>query len=184
MNKIDAAILRIATRLSHMLQRSCGVTNYFVAKVGVGISVFGILPEIVDYFHPFLRSRTSTVLLCLDLVVLVRAVDRSLACSRADEHLWTHAAVKPMELLQYTQSSFWRLMWVTFAVLDITHTSIRTAISHLSIADIMANTFFSGGLTIFYYFIAVDPLPPGTNKLREWFHNLGKTRTLAPVRQQ
>jgi hypothetical protein len=163
---IDSAILVVCTRISHALQRAVGLTNYFIAKVGVGISALTLFADITNYFHQFLSDKSSLSYVMLLLFILYTLVYRSLACAKAEDYLWSGKVLKPSEILIF-KNRFVRLLWLVFLTCDVCLLPYR--LHKYPLIDIFDKSGFSIGLFIFYYFIAVDPLPPGTSKVKEFF---------------
>lgn len=175
---VDAAILGICTKFSHALQRAIGLTNYFIAKLGLAMSATDVVVEAINYFHPFLHSKTKWWLLVLYTMLLVEFYLRTLFLTKAEEHLWSGSCTKPQELKNLC-IWWWRVTWLFWLGLDL---SVYT-FSHLRgpywFLEFVCQTWFSGGLVIFYYFVAVDPLPPGKSWLRKWIENFRRQPELA-----
>jgi hypothetical protein len=53
---------------------------------------------------------------------------------------------------------------------------------HYPVIEAMYEIGWALGQVIFYYFVAVDPMPPGKNKLAEFVKNLFKV--LTPVKNE
>jgi hypothetical protein len=49
------------------------------------------------------------------------------------------------------------------------------------VLEVIARTFTWVGMAIFYYFIAVNPLPPGISKVRKLAESLMGTPKIAPA---
>ena len=116
LQKIDKVLLDLCTRLSHWCQRNIGITNFFFAKIGIGLVGVHLLVRIANYLHQFLRRPTGMITTFICCIILYTVYRRS---------------------------------------------------------EASAEIFFSTGFTIFYYFIAVQPLPPGKSRVRQWIEGLG-----------
>jgi hypothetical protein len=170
---LDQAIHNFCTSVSHRLQRTTGLTCYFIARVGVSLAALNVLASIVNYFFPFLPERTDLVLAVLSALLLWSCVNCSIACQRGDEA--TGSDAKPAELMPYMGTAFWRVLWVAWAIFGL------AAVHWLShaLASFVQDGAFSLGFALFYNFINVTPLPPGTSKLKEWIKGFFSTPELA-----
>jgi hypothetical protein len=178
MRELDSFLLARATRFSHAIQRTTGITNYFIAKVGVGIAAIGLLADIVNYFlHLILPSPTLWIVV-LDFLFLIDMIWRSLILSRADEHNWSSNRAKPAELLRFTESYLWRLFWFGAFIVDCFRIVGHRQSQYFGLI-VAQKAGLSLGLCIFGYFVAVDPLPPGMSKLRQWLSAFGQHQELA-----
>lgn len=180
-NKLDQAILNFCTKFSHKLQRATGITCYFLARIGVALTAISVIADAINYFHQFLPGKTILFSVAVDGMILLSCFLRSVACQRGEESIGE--STKPSELLLYMQTGLWRLVWVVFLVVDLftTATHVFGAKHQPFMGTFLQQVMFSLGLSLFYYFIAVDPLPPGTSKVREWLSNFG--RVLKPAYQ-
>src|SRR5271170_3934251 len=115
-DKTDAVIHDACTKFSHRLQRATGLTCYFVARIGVGISALSLIASIINYYFPFLPMPTTVFEVVLGSVVLVSFFLRSVACQKADDALGSN--VKPAQLLFYMTGPGWRLLWTGLMVID------------------------------------------------------------------
>lgn len=171
----DNKVLEVCTKSSHKLQKATGLTNYFVAKMGVGITSLSLTVDIVNFLHQFLPYKTPTSGLVLDGLCFLNMISNSIDCTKAEDRL---DDIKPSFLFRY-RNRYNRFLWWGFLIFD----SIRFYFSHqYNFLNFARTEFFSVGLLIFYYFIAVDPLPPGKSKIREWIESFEKV--LKPALQQ
>ena len=119
--KIDSGILAACTKFSHALQRMTGLTNYFVAKIGVALVAVSLLLEVLNQLHPFLRIRNSWVDLLFDALIFATLIDRSLQLTKAEDSLWAGKNTKPIGLMKYTTRPEWRLLWMVLLIVNIIH---------------------------------------------------------------
>lgn len=178
--KTDAVILAACTKVSHSLQRATGITNYFIAKIGIVLMAVVVMLDFPNYVFQFLRHKTLLSELCLDLILLIIAVYRSLQLTRAEEALSVGNNVKPAGLIDCTQSVFWRFMWLIWSIIDAIVVCL-TPHGRYWLLDVFDQMGFSVGVAIFYYFVAVNPLSPRKSKIRNWLEKLVRGRTLVPI---
>lgn len=176
---LDGYLMSKVTKFSHYLQRTLGITNYFVAKIGIALASLALSMGILDYFIPFLHSHTTKFSFFIKGLCIIDMIWRSFLCSKAEEAMY-ESDVKPAFLLRLSGNTFWRLCWIGFLAIDLAYFPGSWKKNHLP--DIVDENFFSLGLAIFYYFIAVNPLPPGKSKVREWINGL--FRVLRPASQR
>jgi hypothetical protein len=103
--KIDSLILAACTRFSHWLQRLTGLTNYFVAKIGVGCTAVSVMVEIANFVHGMFKNPTPLPIVIIDTVTLLGCIYRSLICTKAQDRLYESADTKPADLLVYMSNS-------------------------------------------------------------------------------
>ena len=162
---VDDALLRICTRFSHKLQRTVGLTNYFIAKIGVAMAALSLLAEILNYSYKFLRYyHIGTFALAIDGFLLLSMILRTLHLSEAENNL---DDIKPAALKGYTGSLGWRIFWLIALLVDWIAIA-RPPREPRFLLAVVVTTFFSNGMLIFYYFVEVNPLPPAKSKLKEW----------------
>ena len=177
---LDAAILIACTKFSHALQRTLGLTCYFVAKIGVALTAVSVMLDVINYFFPFLAFKTSAILLCVSGLMFMIMVGQSICLAKAEDRLWSGDGVKPAELMPYVRSGTWRVFLVHLFVLNILWFWTGPPF-HYWLCEFAERIFFPLGLVVFYYFVAVDPLPPGKSKIRSLIEKLGTIKTPVPV---
>lgn len=177
LKKVDSFLLSACTKFSHALQRATGITCYFIAKLGVAIVGICVLVQILNYISPFVGEKTSLLLFLVDFIIVADVYQRSRACTKAEEHVFSGQLTKPRYILQY-QITFFRILWLVIAIWD----AMTVLFDHRSFLHILYNDSFATGMVIFHYFIAVDPLPPGVSKVREFFRKLFHNPKLAAER--
>ena len=177
---IDCSILRYCTKFSHWTQRTFGITNYAIARLGCGSTAIGVAIDLSNYFNQFLDYRTSLFLVTADVCWLAVLVYRSFICTKAEEQTYSGARTKINEILTY--DSWWlRLYFLVFFALFVPIDILNTLTAKLHFLQFLRGFPFGTGLVIFYYFIAVDPLPPGQSKVKEFIKSLFKS--LKPVQE-
>jgi hypothetical protein len=172
---LDDKIHTICTSLSHKLQQFCGLTNYFIARVGVALTAISVIADVINYYHRFLPFASGIVGVVFDGLILISCISRSIACQRGDESVGNNT--KPAHVLFYTERPFWRVLWVALTIWD---TAIAVFSTNPLLAWLQLGTF-SLGCAVFYNFIIVTPMPPGTNKVREWLSSFGRQPQPVPV---
>jgi len=179
--KIDSILLAACTRFSHSLQRTTGLTNYFVAKIGVILVSVSMIVNATNYLSQFLYIKTSILTVCFDGGMLLLMVGRSLDIARAEDQLWSGRRTKPAELMKYIGLWPCRLLWIMFLSMDVWWFWFRFPLFRYQLLEFADGTFFTLGSAIFYYFIAVDPLPPGRSKIRALIEKFGMAQTPLPA---
>lgn len=180
--KIDSVIIAACTKFSHWLQQLTGITSYFLANVGNGLFAISLMLRVVNYFHQIFRLPTDTFDAFLSSFLLLNTLSQSFLCIKAQEHLLGNAETKPAALRSYQKKGISQLRIFWIILLAITLLSAPTAVGGpLWILDGMRYVFLPLGAVIFYCFIAVDPLPPGKSKVRQWVEKLAGAGRLVPA---
>jgi hypothetical protein len=168
------------TKFSHRLQWATGLTCYFVARVGSGFCAINVMASMINYYFRFLPDRTSGVLLVINSMLLVLLVRDTMLCQRAEDSI--SRGIKPAELVIYdlTHAPFFRVFWIVAAAFDLLVLLIRACTHPFHLfQSFLQNVAFSLGCALFYNFIVVNPMPPGTSKLREWVSRIFQAPKLA-----
>jgi hypothetical protein len=173
---IDDAMHAACTKFSHRLQQFCGLTNYFIARIGVGCTAISVIAGVINYYHQFLPMKSGIIEVVLGILILLSCVSRSIACQKGEDSVG--ANVKPAHVLFYTERPFWRVLWVGFSVMDFFFMFLH----HPWFLAWIQTGAFSFGCALFYNFIIVNPLPPGTSKIREFLNSFGRQPVPVPVR--
>ena len=178
---IDGRILAVCKKISHALQRGTGLTNFFVAKIGIAFTALNLLIGIGNYFLHFLRRPTPTIMICGPMMIcLLSAILRSIDLSRAENDL---LGVEKAQRHTLTSTPFWRLLWSGWSIIDAL-TFFLSPSYPSPLLEFCWQCLFSWGLTIFYYFVAVDPLPPAKSHIRGWMESLSVKTETAPARSK
>lgn len=168
--EIDDAIISYCTRISHRLQRATGLTNYFIAKIGLGIACLSLGYEILNYFHQFLFDKTPLWDMIVASFVLCDMVFRSLLLSRFED---SQSDVKPNFLMWEINRGYkWRIACLGVSILLFFTFMVGLGNKPNPLREFIAYNVFPVGCAIFWYFILVDPMPPGKSRIREWLDNL------------
>jgi hypothetical protein len=173
LKKIDSAILAGCTRFSHWLQRMTGLTNYFVANVGTGCAAIGMMLRIANYFHRMFDEPTTLFDTVIYGAMMFVAISTSLNCTRAQDDFLSGKITKPAELqMYYSLGNFVRLPFAALFLLQSFTLCLRLPQNPYWLLNIAGRTFPTLGFTTFFYFIVVDPLPPGRSKVRQLLERL------------
>jgi hypothetical protein len=180
---IDDKILAQCTKVAHAFQRYTGKTTYTLAKIGIYIAAIGVIMEVFNYFHKFLETETNAVDFVVNFILFLYLVWCSSLCIKAEDEAAISSDIKPRKLIGlglFYDSYVWRLYWVAAFLIFFTVSSFRLVyITSFKLVDAIDVVSFQFGFMLFYYFIVVNPLPPGTNRIREWITNLEKARCVS-----
>ena len=156
---VDTLLLRLCTKFSHALQRATGLTCYFVAKVGCGIVAISVVKI-------FLSDGSRHWVAAFFIFIWVTdMIYRTIQLGKIEDHFHSAATTKHA-FVKHSDSIIARIIWLLFFALDVI------------LRGDLGNKGLSFGLLVFYYFVAVDPMPPGKSKVREWIENLGRKQVL------
>lgn len=169
---VDHWILGRCTRFSHWLQRTVGLTNFFVAKVGVFLMSLGIVVDVANYWLPLISQKTSLGGLIFGVNMLFFSVFLVYLCNLNEERLYNGESLFDMTFRYPTRISYLLLFVLSIFRIEKSKT----------IFELLYYLSFSLGSSITVYFISVIPIPPGMNKLGEFVKNLKNSfRKLVPV---
>lgn len=159
--RFDAALLDLCTRFSHFLQRTVGLTNYFLARVGFFIYVLSLLANVSDYWFHFLKVSTPLPFMVLMVLILPGVYLAVWETYRIEEDLYRTGSVRLHGLLRIG-TFFGRIAWFVFTVI--------TALSfwRQNWTDFLVAIAWPFGMTIVYYFLSVTPLPPSVSGVRKF----------------
>jgi hypothetical protein len=181
--RIDEKLLAICTKISNVLQTWTGLTCYFVAKVGAGITAVRFVFKIADYWLPFLWEHSGVgnvvigVLILLVLTVDVRSISQA--------EVFRSAEIKPAclkALMNFGARIFWLAFLLVDGVLLFRFQAAKGFWGTFWLLNILDCIGFSVGMVIMYYFVAVNPLPPGRNRIRAFVDKLNAgSRSKEPI---
>lgn len=158
MRYIDVAVLAACTRASHALQRATGLTNFFVAKVGISLFSIGLIAQILAYWMPSDRRSDISDLIAA-LVMLGGAEYYRRHCEANESRLWRGDILLPPPFVFLVVFRLFSLSFLVtrFVVFDRPH-ALLTWLQNL----------FSLGYAMFVYFVAILPLPPGQSRVQQF----------------
>jgi hypothetical protein len=177
--RLDNFLIAKATSAAHRFQRLTGLTTYFIARIGVAISALSIIVEMLNYLYPFLSGKTSMGAMIIGFLCLLLAIQYSIVLGKAEESVGSN--VKPAILLPFiTRSYVWRIFWLWGLAFDLVVFFAHH--SRFVVLEFLWGPGYPLGLVIFFYFVKVDPLPPGKSKVREWIEGFTAVREQVPSR--
>ncbi len=154
---VDAWIVSKCAKFSHWLQRTVGLTSYFVVKVGIFLCVLSLMMTIINYWWQFLVVKTTLITVLFYSVYLFGYMHDIHLCNKNEELLQQG---KPLIKIQSTGLPI-RMLCILFSVYCVSY----SVISGYNVANFLAASLFPCGSVLVFYFLAVTPLPPGTSKL-------------------
>jgi hypothetical protein len=168
---IDEYLLARCARFSHWFQRLTGRTNFFIAKVGTMITGMSVLVSLINYWIPLSKLPTSFFHWVPSLFLLWVMAKESKNCAENEKRLYSDRALRQM----MPKNS----VWIRMAALYFTILLGVFMVRYHSFFEILR--YSTGiGVSVFFYFIAVTPLPPGHNKIGEFVKKLA-SRFRKPV---
>jgi hypothetical protein len=169
---IDFWLMIAATKISHRLQRATGLTCYFVARVGLAISVLSLVycaVIVVFMTFPFWGTffKLSTVLFFG--IICGQQWKRSHELIKAEERLYNSSQPTLSQFVRTPGPArvFWAIGTVFGVAFDVYFGLVDKTAPYL-----FQQCGFYIGMTIFSYFGSVVPLPPGKSKLRKWIDSM------------
>lgn len=159
--RVDAAVLRHCTRIAHAFQRLTGRTNYFLAKMGTAVCV---VSELFDLLDPKYRDAGNVL---MGGFILVSLIYQSVRCDRSERraNASSERTVDPEWGL--ARSPGWRLVMLWWALSQTGAAFLWAAGMAPKAVHPLDWCFYAAGNAAFYYFVAVDPLPPQRSKIRQ-----------------
>jgi hypothetical protein len=157
-----------------------GITNYFIANVGTVCAAVAMVLAITDYFVHIFSRQISLFFVVIYAILIIGMVWRSLQCMRAQESLLSGKTTRPAELMHYVmEKPGWRFSNILIFLLEVQMLWVVPPSRSYLVFEVIARTFLWLGLAVFYYFIAIDPMPPGTSKARKLVESFMGTPELA-----
>lgn len=167
LEKLDNFILAGCTKFSHWFQRLTGRTNYFLAKIGLILTVASISVSVISYVLPILPIKRPLWFVFLLGLIAIFEIGRMTKLDKAEKNAMSSAEqTKPFF---NNTGKVDRMIWFFLSGWSIIVTSTVTPISVFVIID---SCFFPVGLLIFHYFIEVNPLPPCKSKIKEFSESI------------
>lgn len=136
-----------------------------------------ILADVINYFRKYTSFTTTPLSLIIDSVCLLIMIGRSNEVQHIEDSVGSDT--KPAELAHYVSSSHWRLFWLLGLLWSLMLTPWHSDNLFL---ELLRFPGYSLGCFIFWCFIVVDPLPPGTSKVREWLNSFTSHPVPAPAK--
>ncbi len=174
---VDKMVLGLCTKFSHWLQRAVGLTNFFIAKIGLFISSLSLLVDVVNYWFKIVDHKTSLFSTIFSVLILLSLAVDVHFCNKNEERLYSGKAT----FFRRGASSepFFRIL---FLGLLFVHMLLFFTFKSKSIIEVIDNHFFIIGAFVTIYFLSVTPLPPGMSKLRKLVENFATSfRKPVPV---
>lgn len=175
--RLDAQVLLWCTKFAHWFQRLTGRTSFFIAKIGIGMSIWAMFVSIMNYWVPLLAHKTTWGTVAVRSFLLLGFLLDSIRCNKAEERLLNGYVALPhwVKLQRSIIGPMWRLLglFVTVLVIGVVFGIELRKLPWSIMRWEIIEAGFGPGFAIFMYFIHVDPLPPGTSKIREWIAGFG-----------
>ncbi|MBP9822157.1 MAG: hypothetical protein KBC81_01780 [Candidatus Pacebacteria bacterium] len=171
--KVDAFILGYFTKFSHWFQCLTGRTNFFLAYVCLTIWIIDLFVRIGNYWWPLLEEKTTiSEVFWHSLFILVSAANSS-EIIKADRD---PKDIRPsIQVWHISGPFFWLRLFSAAIALIISPVAIYEEINYsgkgVKFFEIYDDAYFFF-VVGYYYFLAVDPLPPGTSKVRQWLNSI------------
>lgn len=170
---IDDWILAQCTRASYALQRGTGLTNYFVARVGVLVEIISAMIIVIGHFLPIFTERGPAIMAGVVATYIPISLLQWSYLNKAEKELESKAIPTIMML----ENSMWG--WRLLAGLLVVGLLCNwCAAAHATVWE-LAFPGMCGGVTVYRYFAGVVPMPPGKSKLREWLSKFSMRLTPA-----
>lgn len=165
---LDNWMLGLCTKFAHWFQRLTGRTNYFIAKIGLIIATFTVTLDVMNYFHPVTSHKVSLPLTILGAIILLSIPFDAMALDKADEHSQLSKEKVGFRRLTNRSTFIIRFLWLYFSTFDTIRAVATFKPTLMGFVETAYIVCMSYGFLIFYYFIAVEPLPPQKSKVRQW----------------
>jgi hypothetical protein len=169
MDLLDTWIIARVTVFAHAFQRWTGRTCFWLAKCCLVVFVFVLMINVFDYFVPLLEARAGLVGLIINVPASIFWMTQVKRLEDIDRHARSTAGTLPAWVLAHRQAPAWlRLGLVSLTILDLGLIVNYWVQGH---ALWLLNTLDRSGMPAFMlaeYLIHVNPLPPGTSKVRQW----------------
>ncbi len=168
-DRIDSVILGFFTKISHWFQQVTGRTNFFLAYLFLTLWVMESLLRLLNYWFPLLSKTTDMLEVVFSAFFILTSAPISTRLNHADR---SFSDVKPTFQLLY-QRPIYRLMRVISAVACVIGMGLELFIVDVPVKKGVWFFDFYEKFSMFYitcylYFVSVDPLPPGTSKIKQW----------------
>ncbi len=180
LERIDALILSLFTKISHKFQIMTGRTNYFLAKVSLTLLGFQTLLAAANYWFPIdNRPTTAYYIISIFFVAVFISIDKN-NCDKAEKSSFVNqVSVKP--------KFFWNEVWI-FPIIGVVLRiffmvviifAIPKNFGRIFLVNPLKSRVFEAlreltleNLTCYWYLIQVTPLATGQSKIRQWVDSL------------
>ncbi|MBX4189611.1 hypothetical protein KW785_03420 [Candidatus Parcubacteria bacterium] len=169
---IDDWTLGRCTRVAHAFQRLTGRTNFFLAKMGVAAAIIDLIMRILNHFHQFLYSKDGSFNTAVWFLLVLMLVHDAL---RMDEAERSHISEERVAIPGVTGYSTFHIRFIFLSASVVSTWLVVGAlytIINYRIIDVIGDLSFVYGVSIYFYFIAVEPLRPQKSKVRQWVEKL------------
>lgn len=156
LERIDSWVLERCTVFSHWLQRNTGLTNFFVAKMGVFISTFSCIYGITGYFFHFSGLEVSLGELSLKLIGVMTMYYLLHPLNENEDRVYSGKAFF---------GSLMPVPAIRLLYLFLSFMIFPAIIQGETFSRILSKEVFSVGIAIYGYFSSITPLPPGRSKI-------------------
>jgi hypothetical protein len=171
---MDQAILNQVTRFCHWFQQLTGKTNFWLARWVCLVHITYFLARIADYWVDVLPSIPPSIpsFVMSLLMVTLYAILMENCRKIEDAESWV-GAILPHWLLGWRSSTmvFIRVLLTIATIGESISFVVRISVTSLGLEEMIREIFDllrSALMPTLIYLVAVDPLPPGTNKLSEF----------------
>ena len=154
---VDEWLVSKCAKFSHWLQRTVGLTSYFVVKVGIFLCVLSLMMIIINYWWKFLVFETPLIMVLMYSVYLFGYMHDIHLCNKNEELLQQG---KPLIKIESTGLPV-RMLCILLSVYCVSY----SVIVGYDVANFLTASLYPCGSVVVFYFLAVTPLPPGTSKL-------------------
>lgn len=176
MRALDTWLLALCTKFAHAFQRLTGKTNFFLAKIGIMIATLHMVIAMIDFWYPILlQEKTSLSKFLFELVLLILTYSTVYDLDKADDEqqLSLERVMNPSLPNRYDRYGWvFRSLFLFFVVYDTGDVFFQSKHSSLSTLEMLHSVSLSFGITVFNYFVIVEPLRPGKSKIKQWIEKL------------
>lgn len=181
---VDSKLLAFFSKISHRFQKLTGRTNFFLAKMAVCILALSSLTIIADYFLSLAGGLISVISAIMTLVSMIEVIFWMGGCDEAENRVYAEERSK-YDFGEHIDSIWWRTGSAALSILWVGPTLLHLASPKGTLPFKILFGLYAPAITIFSYFIVVDPLPPGKSKIREWVEAFSAWfRLLVPARSK
>lgn len=168
LERLDKALLRVFTRISHSFQRLTGKTNFFLAKLAAMFAICVALMQVINYWVPIFGKPHG---LFFHLIFVMLMIHYTVQCDQAEDSILSGGRVLPGWVFE-TRVFGRRRFWLVLALIEVFLIMPLPIGEDRSVFLVYLTRSIACNLAVFHYLISVDPLPPGTSKLQEWAKNI------------